>query len=191
MCRSLPLLCFALSLSQFLCHVVASASTARVAGTIFTFDANHFQILWPNARTTLKNLSSGKEVSTVSNDLGQYSFSGVLPGEYQLTVSLASFEPATKRFTLSSEKSYTINFELIPRKRSESVVVSAVPSGIDISASYVGAQTLTTATLKSLVRLNSDFQEALPLLPGVLRGPDGLIRIKGGNANQTAALINN
>jgi hypothetical protein len=46
-----------------------------------------------------------------------------------------------------------------------------------------------TNTLKSLLRLNSDFQEAL--LPGVLRGPDGLIRIKGGNANQTNALINN
>jgi hypothetical protein len=45
--------------------------------------------------------------------------------------------------------------------------------------------------LKSLVRLNDDFQEALPLLPGVMRGPDGLIRIKGGNANQTNALINN
>jgi hypothetical protein len=40
------------------------------------------------------------------------------------------------------------------------------------------------------VRLNSDFQEALPL-PGVIRGPDGLIRIKGGNANETTALINN
>jgi hypothetical protein len=42
-----------------------------------------------------------------------------------------------------------------------------------------------------LVRLNTDFQEALPLLPGVLRGPDGLIHLKGGNANQTTALINN
>jgi outer membrane receptor protein involved in Fe transport len=45
--------------------------------------------------------------------------------------------------------------------------------------------------LKSLIRLNEDFQEALPLLPGVLRGPDGLIRIKGSNANQATALINN
>jgi hypothetical protein len=45
--------------------------------------------------------------------------------------------------------------------------------------------------LKSLVRLNDDFQEALPLLPGVMRGPDGLIHIKGGNASQTNALINN
>jgi outer membrane receptor protein involved in Fe transport len=37
----------------------------------------------------------------------------------------------------------------------------------------------------------NDFQEALPLLPGVMRGPDGLIHVKGGNANQTTALINN
>ena len=46
------------------------ASTARLAGTIFTIDANQIQTIWPNARVTLKNLSTGKELSTVSDDLG-------------------------------------------------------------------------------------------------------------------------
>jgi len=193
-CRgfSRPLfLLFLLSLPCFLYLPLASASTARLSGTIFTIEANHVQTLWPNARITLKNLSSGKELSTVSNNLGQYAFAGILSGEYELTVTLAGFEPADKRVTLTADKPLTVDFELAPQKQSESITVSANPTGIDTTSSSGGVQTLTTAALKSLVRLNDDFREALPLLPGVLRGPDGLIRIKGGNANQTAALINN
>ena len=41
-----------------------------------------------------------------------------------------------------------------------------------------------------MVELNQDFQDALPLLPGVVRGFDGLIRIKGGRTNQANTLVN-
>jgi hypothetical protein len=170
---------------------VASADTARLSGTIFTIDAHKVQTLWPNARVALKSLSSGREVSAVSNDLGQYSFTGILTGGYDLTVTLGGFQTATRRITLKSDAPFVADFQLLPQSQSESVTVSANPTGVDTASSSGGTQVLTAATLKSLVRLNDDFQEALPLLPGVLRGPDGLIRIKGGNANQSTALINN
>jgi len=166
------------------------ADTARLSGVIFTIDANKVQTLWPNARVILKNLSSGRELATVSNELGQYSFSGVLPGEYELTVTLAGFETPTKKVSLKGGSPNTLDVELSLQKQSESVSVSGNPTGIDTTSSSGGVPSLTTETLKSLSRLNSDFQDALPLLPGVLRGPDGLIHIKGGNANQTNALIN-
>jgi hypothetical protein len=169
----------------------AFADTARLSGIIFTIDAKNVQTLWPDGRITLKQLASGRELSTVSNDLGQYSFVGLLPGDYQLIVTLAGFETATKSITLSTNSPNTLDIQLTPQSHSESVTVTANPTGIDTTSSSGGTQTLTTATLKSLIRLNSDFQEALPLLPGVLRGSDGLIRIKGGNANQSNALINN
>ena len=185
----LCLLCF-LALLHCLFPVVTLASTTSISGTIFAIDAKHIQVLLPNARITLKDRITGKERSTVSNDLGQYSFVGLLPGEYGLTVTLSGFEGAARSIILS-EALTTADFELVPQKHSDSVIVTATPTGVDTTSSYGGTQTLTAATLKSLVRLNDDFQEALPLLPGVLRGPDGLIRIKGGHANQTNALINN
>jgi carboxypeptidase family protein/TonB-dependent receptor-like protein len=167
------------------------ADTARISGTIFTLDLNQVQTVWPNARVTLKNLSSGRELTTVSNDLGLYSFAGILPGNYEVSVALAGFASNSKRITLAASAPSVVDFQLVPQSQSESVTISANPTGIDTSSSSGGGQVLTTTTLKSLVRLNDDFQEALPLLPGVMRGPDGLIRIKGGNANQTTALINN
>jgi hypothetical protein len=175
----------------FLLATTAFADTARLSGIIFTIDPNKVQTLWPNARITLKQKSSGRELSTVSNDLGQYSFVGLLPGDYQLTVTLAGFGTVTNPVTLTAESANRLDVQLTPESHSESVTVTANPTGIDTTSSSGGTQTLTTSTLKSLIRLNSDFQEALPLLPGVLRGPDGLIRIKGGNANQSNALINN
>jgi hypothetical protein len=182
---------------EFLCLLLLAlstptlANTTRLSGTIFTIDTNYVQTLWPNARIALKSLSSGRELSTISNDLGQYTFAGILPGDYELSVTLGGFAPATRRITLKSDAPSTVDFQIFPKKQSESITVTANPTGIDTTSSSSGVQVLTTATLKSLVRLNDDFQEALPFLPGVLRGPDGLIRIKGGNANQTTALINN
>jgi len=178
-------------LPAFFIALSARADTARLSGIIFTIDANDIQTLWPSARVILRQLASGRELTTVSNDLGEYSFAGLLPGDYQLTVTLAGFETITKPITLKTDSPNTLDIQLAPQSRSESVTVSANPTGIDTTSSSGGSQTLTTKTLKSLIRLNSDFQEALPLLPGVLRGPDGLIRIKGGNANQSNALINN
>lgn len=195
--RLFRVLCFGLSAFLRIClfaclGLLASdclADTARLSGTIYTVDANQTQTVWPNARVTLKNVKTVREATTVSNELGQYSFAGILPGEYELGITLAGFEPVTRRITLHSDSPNTLDVQLSVEK--QSVSVSANPTGVDTTSSSSGSPVLTTSTLKSLIRLNSDFQDALPLLPGVMRSPDGLIRIKGGNANQTNALINN
>jgi Carboxypeptidase regulatory-like domain/TonB dependent receptor len=185
------------SLSKLLCLLSLTfcfstfADTCRLSGTIFTIDSNSVQTLWPNARVSLKNISTGRELTTVSNELGQYSFAGFLTGEYEISVVLAGFSNATRHITLTATAPVTADFQLVPESHSDSITVNANAGGVDTSSSSGGGPVLTTLMLKSLVRLNDDFQEALPLLPGVLRGPDGLIRIKGGNANQVNALINN
>ena len=186
------LVIFAVLICGALSGKVAAAKTFRLSGTVFTLGADQTQTLWPSARITLKNLSSGREISTVSDDLGQYSFAGILPGDYELSVTLAGFETFTRRITLSPDApAPKADLQLTPQKHSETVTVNANSAAVDLTSSSGGSTVLTTPMLKSLVRLNDDFQEALPLLPGVMRGPDGLIRIKGGNANQTNALINN
>ena len=164
--------------------------TAKLSGVVFT-STDQVQTVWPNAKLTLKNLASNEEIATISNDLGQYTFVGVLSGEYEITVTLAGFEKLTKSIRLDSEKPNQLDLHLTPEKRTERVTVSTEQNGVDVTSSTSSSPTLTTKVLKSVVRLNSDFQEALPLLPSIVRGPDGLIHIKGGQANQTSALINN
>ena len=44
--------------------------------------------------------------------------------------------------------------------------------------------------LQSLPLVTERFQDAIPLVPGVVRGPDGLLNMKGARANQSALTVN-
>ena len=168
----------------------AAAKSANISGVIFTTDSSQVQTVWPNARVTLKSLATTAEVSTVSSDLGGYSFAGVLYGEYEVTVALAGFDPVSKRVTIDSDKPAKVDFQLTLKGQAQNITVSADAPTVDLSSSSGGAPVLTAKTLKSVIELNQDFQDALPLLPGVVRGLDGLIRIKGGRTNQANTLVN-
>ena len=168
----------------------AAAKSSSIGGIIFTLDADHVQTVWPNARVTLKNLGTNAEVSSVSSDLGSYSFSGVLYGEYDVTVALAGFASVTKRVTIRSDQPTKLDFLLTLKGETQNVTVTADAPTVDLTSSSGGGQVLTAKILKSVIQLNQDYQDALPLLPGVVRGPDGLIRIKGGRTNQANTLVN-
>lgn len=167
-----------------------AAKTATLTGVIFTVGSDHVQTLWPNARVTLKNLDTKNETATTSDSLGTYVFSSVRYGQYEISVVLAGFEQTTRRLTIDGNAATKIDIRLIPRQQTETVTISAEESGVNLTSSSGGAPALNEKLLKSLVERNQDFQDALPLLPGVVRGPDGLIRIKGGRTNQTNTLVN-
>ncbi len=179
----LPVL-FALSLLQSFATEVGDAK-----GIVFTVASDNVQVLWPNARITLKDGSNGQEVSTVSNGLGAYSFTGIRVGDYEITVSLAGFEPGVKRLTIVGGKTAQIDFQLTLQRQKNSIQVSSEVTRVDLTSSSA-APTLTAEVLKSVVQLNQNFQDALPLLPGVVRGLDGELHIKGGRSNQTSTLVN-
>jgi hypothetical protein len=52
-------------------------------------------------------------------------------------------------------------------------------------ASIIGQRTLQSVPL-----VNERFQDALPLIPGVVRGPDGLLNVKGARASQSGLTVN-
>lgn len=167
-----------------------AAITAKLSGAIYTLGADQVQTVWPNARVTLKNKQTQNAVSTVSNERGEYFFVGVEPGDYELTVALAGFETEVRQVRLDPKADVKLDIPLRPKKRTEEVVVKSEAPGVDISTTSTAGPTLTANTLKSVPLLNENFQDALPLLPGVLRGPDGLLNIKGGRANQAGTLVN-
>ena len=177
-------------LSALVFEPTLEAKMANVGGVIFTVSSDQVQTVWPNARVTLKNLDTNNEIATISNDLGAYSFTAVLYGRYEVTVALAGFEPITKHLTMKSDDTAKLDFQLVPKLQTETITVKAEEPGVDLSSSSGGTPSLNANILKSIVRLNQDFQDALPLLPGVVRGLDGLIRIKGGRTNQTNTLVN-
>jgi hypothetical protein len=158
---------------------------------VFSLGRDRTRVLWPNARVTLKSSATANELSTVSNSLGEYSFIGLLAGGYEVRAELAGFRSTPQALRLEEDQTADRDLMLSPVSANQTVEVTAeAPGEVDVSSSSGGVPVLTERELKSAVRLSEDFQQALPLLPGVVRGPDGLLRIKGGRTNQTNALVN-
>jgi outer membrane receptor protein involved in Fe transport len=189
--RARPRVSTALAMA-FLLVVLSStlvAKTAKLTGVILTVASDGSQTVWPNARVTLRNFARGNEIDTVSNELGAYVFNGVATGAYEVGVTLHGFAPILKSVTLGSGET-RMDFQLALAKHQETVNVSAESQGLDVTSANGNSPALDANSLKSLVQANQDFQDALPLLPGAVRGPDGEIHIKGGRANQSNTLVN-
>jgi hypothetical protein len=167
-----------------------AAETAKLSGAIFTLGADQVQTVWPNARVTLKNQRTGVAVSTVSGELGEYSFLGVEPGEYELSVALAGFEAEKREVKLEPRADLRLDIQLRPKRQVQEVVVRAEVPQVEPTSTSTAGPTLPQRVLKSAPLVNERFQDALPLLPGVVRGPDGLINVKGARATQSGTLVN-
>lgn len=83
----------------------------------------------------------------------------------------------------------TVLVLMVPERLVENVEVAATPTEIDTtqttSAGAVDAQTLQDAP-----KVNERFEDVMPLIPGVIRGPDGLINMKGARTSQGGSLVN-
>jgi len=167
-----------------------AAGTARLSGTLFTISSDSVVTVWPHARVTLTHRATGKAFSTVSGSVGEYSFSGFAPGEYQLAVSLAGFAPAIRDLRLDPGADLSLDIHLRPLGASERIEVNEPVSLIEPASTQAASPVLDAQTLKSIPILNDRFQDALPLLPGVLRGADDHLHIKGTRAAQSGARVN-
>jgi outer membrane receptor protein involved in Fe transport len=71
----------------------------------------------------------------------------------------------------------------------ESTTVTASTDRIDTKESS-GTSTISESVVRNMPNLDERFDSLLPLTPGVVRGPNGLINIKGAQASQNGALLN-
>ena len=58
------------------------------------------------------------------------------------------------------------------------------------AATPVATETITQKTIDDAPNVNERFESLLPLVPGVVRGPDGRINMKGARNTQSGALVN-
>src|SRR6267143_1870984 len=127
----------------------------------------------------------------VTDDKGVLVFHGITAGEYELTVSKDGFEPLAQSLSCDSTATTTeIEFTMIPKlERTDRVEVQA-------SANVAVEQTSSTPTnldpqdVKSLPSRPATVTDTLPLVPGVVRGSDGEIKIEGAGESRSALVVN-
>lgn len=79
-----------------------------------------------------------------------------------------------------------VPLELKPVEVTNSVVVKSDSDNKDAAPSA----TISQQTLRDAPNINERFESSLPLIPGVVRGPDGRVNLKGTRNTQSGALVN-
>ena len=124
---------------------------------------------------------------TVTDGRGRFIFPGVDPGRYALTVELFGYARTVHGlFELSGGESTDLRIELALASVTEVVTVDATTgAGVPIEEDRFESDFLRVFQLPG-----DRFQDALPLLPGVVRDPRGRLSFNGTRASQSTLLVN-
>jgi hypothetical protein len=157
-------------------------SFAKVTGIVFVEDSAGARSAVAGAKVTL---SGPAIIETKTDEDGNFSVSSVPSGTYQVE----SVAPGLAiRQTIRVEATeIRLLLHLKPAEVTSSVVVKADQSETKDPAP---SETITSNTLRDAPNANERFESALPLIPGVVRGPDGRVNLKGSRNTQSGALVN-
>jgi hypothetical protein len=129
-------------------------------------------------------LLEGDSVTTSTTTAGDGGFTleSSRPGG-DVRASLKGFEPATVPWADAARI-------VLPLARTtESTDVTATVAGTDSPTSALVGTQLSRTTMQRLPTANQRVRDALPLLPSVIRGPDGLLRIDGVRPHESPLLL--
>ncbi|HXD31503.1 MAG TPA: carboxypeptidase regulatory-like domain-containing protein [Pyrinomonadaceae bacterium] len=166
------------------------AQTSMLQGTVSVSSTIGVGERLPGASVNLTPAKPGDQPrSAVTNEQGEYKFTDLVAGVYTLQIGLTGFKQQTKTVALQNDANVVenINLELEGLTADVTVVedsdgLNTTPSGEPVSFKQDKLQTLPL--------VNERFQDAIPLVPGVVRGPDGLINLKGARSSQSGMIVN-
>jgi hypothetical protein len=119
---------------------------------------------------------------------GKFTFDDPAPGTYTV-VSLPGFEEKFAALTVPTTEELKVVMAIAVL--SESITVHAnLPAPTTVPRESIGESQIEQEALSNVALATERFEDALPLLPGVVRGPDGLINMNGARADQSAVRMN-
>ena len=162
------------------------AETGAVRGAVATVapDGQSYNI--PFASLKLKG--SVHVAETSSNDAGEYEFTNVSPGEYVLEAAVQGFKTASKTINVRAGERLVENVGLEVADVTASVTVDSAQSLQTTETAT--AHTIKQNTLKTVPLPKEQLLDALPLVPGIVRGPDGQMDVKGARSSQSSMTVN-
>src|ERR1019366_8550884 len=132
---------------------------------------------------------SGSPVLTaVTDEQGHYSFTGLSAGNYTLEATLEGFQTYKEVVKLAADESLIHDLKM---------KISSVTQSVDVNGE---AETISTQNANSTATITArestdvplaeqKFEEALPLVPGVVRASNGTLNMKGTAESQGMLLV--
>lgn len=171
---------------------VSSKSQPAGAGrVVVTVTALEGSVRIAGVDVELLSLDRSMVVARTSTDgVGQVTFADVPVGHYLLKATRPGFAAADSTpFEVRGNETTQVLLEIQLAVALPPVEVRAPTSPTQSVQPVSSSDMLSGSVLDTAPLEGDDFQSLLPLLPGVLRGPDGRLRAKGGQPTQGALQV--
>jgi len=162
----------------------APAKPGLIRGEVVTATQNGEPAVLPDARIVLHG-PMNKE--TRSDAQGAFAIDGLPPGMYEIEASAPGLI-ATLVVEVKPGESSSAAMELSVATVTSSVTVTA--SDVPLAEESAQKSTISQSVVEKAPNPNERIESLLPLVPGVVRGPDGRINMKGAQATQAGWLMN-
>ena len=160
-------------------------ATGTVQGVVFTADADGGRSVVAAAKISLDGSS---HIEAQSTSEGKFVLRAIPAGAYTITAQ-ASGMAATLRIEVTAETVSEVELQMKLQAVTESTTVSASAEPADTKEPS-GINTVQDSAIRNMPNIDDQFQSLLPLIPGVVRGPNGLINMKGARTSQNGSLVN-
>ena len=125
---------------------------------------------------------------TTSDQNGRYSFENLPPQEYQVDVTATGLAGSARLQVVDgADLDFSIELKAQAVRQSVTVTSSAAP---DDATEPSDQSVVDKALVANAPNREERIDGLLPLVPGVVRGPDGLVNMKGARASQSGYLVN-
>ena len=126
------------------------------------------QAVLPGASLTIRNQDTGTFREAVSNADGAYFLTGLVPGTYELRVTLSGFRELVRPdIRLEVGRTTTVDVVLEVGRLEESVTVTTETPLLDLTSKEIGGH-ITGRELVELPSVNRNFIGFVGLLPGIV-----------------------
>jgi Carboxypeptidase regulatory-like domain len=171
--------------------VYAQGLTGTIKGTVSATagDPSAPPELLPGASLVLVNRDlPGKPFKTVTDETGSFIFQDLPAAVYTATAEATGLPRVTSEIRLTAGATLIVEI-VLTAKVTESVTVRD-EEGLLSTGETTTSNTVRADKLEELPLRADNYQSALPLTPGVLRGMDGADHIKGTRAGQSSYTLN-
>ena len=152
----------------FVLGMVPTIWGQAVNGTILGTATDATGATVSNAKVTVTATTTGAIHQSNTNESGNYTFPGLPPGRYDVTVEAGGFKKATQEnVDLTSNSTARVDISLVTGSVSETVVVTTEPPVLQTDRADISTKIESEALVDMALGSNRNFQSLLNVVPGV------------------------
>jgi len=170
------------------CAVLVAALAAAAQLSIGGRIVDEQGLSLPGVAVTLVRPDGTTVAAHTSDEDGAFSFD-VAPGTYAVHAELTGFEPVNRPKIVAGSQPIALTITMRLASYREQVTVAADTEAVVGAAQPNAPVAVTRTVLDNGMLPNSQYDDVLPLLPNVVRGPDGLISVGGARAPEGALVV--